>query len=159
MAEEQTQTAQTTESSHEVQTETETSHEVDWKAEARKWEARAKENKGKADRLDEIEEQSKTALEKAQERAQKAESKVKAYEAEAQRKKWLDEVSSDTGLPVSVLRGNTKEEIEAHAQILKPYFEKSSAPVVKNDNMKSNTVGGGVSKADALFNAVQSKLS
>ena len=40
MAEEQTQ-ASTEEQAQEVQTEAATSHEVDWKAEARKWEARA----------------------------------------------------------------------------------------------------------------------
>lgn len=157
MAEEQTQ-ANTEEQAQEVQTEAATSHEVDWKAEARKWEARAKENKSKADKLDELEEASKTALEKATERAQKAENQVKAYEQEAQRKQWLEEVSSETGLPVSVLRGSTREEIEAHAQILKPYFEKPSAPIVENDNMKSNTASAGKSKADALFDVVQQKL-
>lgn len=157
MAEEQTQ-ANAEEQMQEVQTEKPTSHEVDWKAEARKWEARAKENKSKADKLDEIEEASKTALEKAQERAQKAENEVKAYKQEAQRKQWLEEVSSETGLPVSVLRGNTREEIEAHAEILKPYFETPSAPVVENDNMKSNTASAGKSKADALMDVVQQKL-
>ena len=157
MAEEQTQ-ANTEEQAQEVQTEAATSHEVDWKAEARKWEARAKENKSKADKLDELEEASKTALEKATERAQKAENQVKAYEQEAQRKQWLEEVSSETGLPVSVLRGSTREEIEAHAQILKPFFEKPSAPIVENDNMKSNTASAGKSKADALFDVVQQKL-
>ena len=157
MAEEQTQ-ANTEEQAQEVQTEAATSHEVDWKAEARKWEARAKENKSKADKLDEIEEASKTALEKATERAQKAENQVKAYKQEAQRKQWLEEVSSETGLPASVLRGSTREEIEAHAQILKPYFEKPSAPIVENDNMKSNTASAGKSKADALFDVVQQKL-
>ena len=157
MAEEQTQ-ANTEEQAPEVQTEAATSHEVDWKAEARKWEARAKENKSKADKLDELEEASKTALEKATERAQKAENQVKAYEQEAQRKQWLEEVSSETGLPVSVLRGSTREEIEAHAQILKPYFEKPSAPIVENDNMKSNVTSGGKSNADAVFDVVNMRL-
>lgn len=158
MAEEQTQ-ANAEEQAQEVQTEAATSHEVDWKAEARKWEARAKENKSKADKLDEIEEASKTALEKATERAQKAESQVKAYEQEAQRKQWLEEVSSETGLPVSVLRGSTREEIEAHAQILKPYFEKPSAPIVENDNMKSNVTQGSKTNADAVFDVVNRRLT
>lgn len=158
MADEKTEVAEPQEQAQEVQTEATTSHEVDWKAEARKWEARAKENKSKADKLDELEEASKTALEKATERAQKAESKVKAYEEEKQRKAWLEEVAAETGLPQSVLRGSTKEEIEAHAQILKPYFEKPSAPVVENDNMKSNTAGGSASLADVLMKTVQQKL-
>lgn len=159
MADETKEMALTAEQTQEVQTEPTTSHEVDWKAEARKWEARAKENKSKADKLDEIEEASKTALEKATERAEKAEGKVKAFEEEAKRKQWLEEVSIETGLPTSVLRGNTKEEIEAHAEILKPYFEKPSAPVVENDSMKSNATNVGKSKADALMDVVQKKIS
>ena len=157
MAEEKEQ-AIADEQPQEVQTEKPATHEVDWKAEARKWEARAKENKSKADKLDEIEEASKTALEKATERAQKAESQVKAFKEEAQRKQWLEEVSNETGLPINVLRGSTREEIEAHAQILKPYFETPAAPVVENDNMKSNTASAGKSKADALFDAVNQRL-
>ena len=42
--------------------------ETDWKAEARKWEARAKENKAKADAYDEAQEAAKSDLQKAQER-------------------------------------------------------------------------------------------
>ena len=158
MAEEQTQAAPEAQP-QEVHTETPTPHEVDWKAEARKWEARAKENKGKADKLDKLEEASKTALERATERAQAAEEKVKAYEQEAQRKQWLDEVAADTGLPAAVLRGNTREEIEAHANALKPFFEKPSAPVVENDKMNSNTAQAGKSEADAFFDLVQQKLN
>jgi hypothetical protein len=141
-----------------VQTEASDSHETDWKAEARKWEARAKENKSKADKLDEIEEASKSALEKAQERAQKAENRVKEFEAEAQRKQWLDEVAKETGLPAGVLRGNTREEIEVHAQSLKPYFEKTSAPIVRSDDMKSNTQKVGKTKADQLMEMLQPKF-
>lgn len=141
-----------------VQTEEVASHETDWKAEARKWEARAKENKSKADKLDELEEASKSALEKAQERAQKAENKVKEFEAEAQRKQWLEEVAKETGLPSSVLRGNTRDEIMAHAQSLKPYFEKTSAPIVRSDDMRSNTQKVGKTNADRLFDSLQTKF-
>ena len=158
MTEVKEEMAQPQEQTQEVQTETVKSHETDWKAEARKWEARAKENKSKADKLDEIEEASKTALEKAQERAEKAETKVKAFEKEAQRKQWIDEVSQKTGLPASVLRGDTLEEIEAHAQTLKPYFERTSAPIVKSDDMKSNTTTAGASPADALMKVVHQGL-
>lgn len=43
--------------------------EIDWKAEARKWERRSKENADKARAYDELQEQSKTELEKAREQA------------------------------------------------------------------------------------------
>lgn len=150
--------ATTEEQTPTAQTEQPASHETDWKAEARKWEARAKENKGAATELAKIKEASKSELEKTLERAQKAEEKVKAYEAQAQRTAWLDEVAKDTGLPADVLRGNTLEEIQAHAEKLRPYFDTPSAPVVKNDSMKSNTTTAGTTNADALFDIVQQKL-
>lgn len=43
--------------------------EIDWKAMARKWERRSKENADKAKAYDELQEQSKTELEKAREQA------------------------------------------------------------------------------------------
>lgn len=55
--------------------------ETDWKAEARKWEDRAKANKEAADRLASIEEASKSEAQKAADRAAAAEKK--AVEAEA----------------------------------------------------------------------------
>jgi septal ring factor EnvC (AmiA/AmiB activator) len=56
--------------------------ETDWKAESRKWEGRAKENKDAADELARIKEASATDLEKAQARAKKAEDKLAMFESE-----------------------------------------------------------------------------
>lgn len=47
--------------------------ETDWKAEARKWESRAKENSGAASKLAEIEEANKTEAQKLADRASAAE--------------------------------------------------------------------------------------
>lgn len=47
---------------------------TDWKAEARKWEGRAKENENAAKKLESLEEASKSELQKAIDRATKAES-------------------------------------------------------------------------------------
>src|SRR5690606_17969818 len=58
--------------------------EVDWKAEARKWEDRAKKNSDAAQRLAEIEEASKTAEQKAAERLAELEQKVNEYETREQ---------------------------------------------------------------------------
>lgn len=55
--------------------------EVDWKAKAREWEKRAKENSAAAARLAEFEESQKTEAQKAADRAATAE--LKATEAEA----------------------------------------------------------------------------
>ena len=79
--------------------------ETDWKAEARKWEQRAKENKGAADKLAQIEEANKTDLEKAQDRAAKAEARA----LEADRKAF----AAEKGVPVSLVTGTTPEQWEA----------------------------------------------
>jgi len=60
--------------------------DVDWKAEARKWEKRAKANAAAAKRLAEIEEAQKSEAEKAAERLAKAERAAAEAEARALRR-------------------------------------------------------------------------
>lgn len=91
---------------------------TDWKAEARKWEARAKSNKAKADKWDEREEADKSELERMTERAQAAEKKVSEFEHAAEVRRWAAEVSEETKVPASVLRGESKEEMQAHAKAI-----------------------------------------
>lgn len=62
--------------------------EPDWKAEARKWEARAKENKTAADRLAEIEESNKTEAQKQAERMAELEKSATTAKVEALRYKY-----------------------------------------------------------------------
>lgn len=93
---------------------------TDWKVEARKWEARAKENADAAKRLAEIEEASKTEAQKQAEALAAAEAKVKEYETREQIAAWKAEVAEASGVPAVALAGSTKEEIEAHAATLKP---------------------------------------
>jgi hypothetical protein len=59
--------------------------EIDWKAKAREWEKRAKDNKGAADRLAEIEEANKTEAQKNAERLAAAEKAAAEARAEALR--------------------------------------------------------------------------
>lgn len=94
--------------------------ETDWKAEARKWEARAKENTSAAQRLAEIEEASKTEEQKRAERIAALESELSTYKTREQVATWKAEVAEATGVPVVALAGSTKEELEAHAATLKP---------------------------------------
>lgn len=102
--------------------------ETDWKAEARKWEALAKKHKAAAEKLDEIEEASKTEAQKQAERMAKLEAKVKDYETREQIAAWAKEVSEETGVPAEVLSGSTKEELEAHAAKLKPLIGQAQQP-------------------------------
>ena len=88
--------------------------ETDWKAEARKWEERAKANKTAAEKLAEIEEATKTAEEKAAERLAAAERRAAELEVKALRA----EIASTKGVPVALLTGSTQEELEAAADAL-----------------------------------------
>jgi hypothetical protein len=101
---------------------------TDWKAEARKWEARAKENSAKvaelspaAARLAEIEESSKTAEQKAAERAAALEESGRTHQATLtglESKLLRYEVAAAKGLDLKAalrLQGSTKEELEADA--------------------------------------------
>ncbi len=112
--------------------------ETDWKAEARKWEGRAKENKSAAEELTKLKEAEKTELEKERDAREKAEGELNQLRHERDLSKWASEVSSETGVPASVLRGDTLEELQAHAEQIKgsiPIY-----PVVPNGNGKPPTV-------------------
>lgn len=74
------------EQSNETSTEEPKKAEVDWKAEARKWERRAKENAAAAKRLAEIEETQKTEADLFAERLAKAEAAAREAEARALRR-------------------------------------------------------------------------
>lgn len=123
----------------------ETPAQVDWeakyneiKAEARKWEDRSKSN---------YEE-----LQKAQADIASFESRVaeletsnseltgtlEGYEKEKERAALLAKVSDEFGISADVLRGDTEEELKAHAETLKSVF-KPSAPVVET---QANSPGG-----------------
>nr|DAM91605.1 MAG TPA: protein of unknown function (DUF4355) [Caudoviricetes sp.]DAP50060.1 MAG TPA: protein of unknown function (DUF4355) [Caudoviricetes sp.] len=100
---------------------TETEQTKDWEAEAKRWkalsrqnEARAKENAEKARLFDEHEEQGKTELQKALDKAAQAEARVKALEVQAVRA----QVAAAKGVDVDLLSGSTLEELEASADRL-----------------------------------------
>lgn len=105
-----------------------------WKALARKNEQRAKENADKAKRLDEIEEASKTELQKLLDRAEKAEKEA----ADATLKALRADVSSATGVPAGLLAGETEEELRASAAALLEFRGKTPAAP------PANGVQGGV---------------
>lgn len=95
--------------------------ETDWKAEARKWEQRAKEHRAKlrdlepkAQRFEEIEESQKTELQKLQERLAAAEGQAQELALAKDRA----EVAAEKGVPASLLHGATREELEAAADAL-----------------------------------------
>lgn len=103
--------------------------------------------------LEKIKEGEKSDLQKAIERAEKAEGERNALQAEKDKSSWASEVAKATGVPAEVLRGSTKEEMEAHAEALKPHFSKSAAPVVGSDGF-APAAGAAVTNAERFARAL-----
>ena len=102
---------------------------TDWKAEARKWESRSKENSTAAQRLAEIEEEKKTDEQKVTDRIAAAEKRAADLETQVIRA----EVAAAKGIPASLLHGGTKEELEAEADALIAFKGITPEPEVKSD--------------------------
>ena len=106
--------------------------DTDWKAEARKWEARAKENKAKADAYDEAQEAAKSDLQKAQESAQKWKTQYDELKAESDRKDAITAAAKEYGVDVEML-SRMVGDVEENAKFLKEQADKSSKYPSVND--------------------------
>ena len=100
----------TTEVSSET-VETAQSEQTDWKAEARKWESRSKENHEALETVT-------GERDKLTEQVTELTSKVTEFEKAEQWRGLVADVSKKKGVPADALRGSTREELEAHADVL-----------------------------------------
>lgn len=105
------------------------SKDIDWVAQARKWEQRAKDANRRVKELEpvaakavELEEASKSELQKAQERAEAAERALAEATATAARA----EVAAAKGVPVALLSGDTREALEASADALLAFRDETA---------------------------------
>lgn len=87
--------------------------------------------KKKATKFDELQNANKTELEKANEELGRLRADIAQRDETARIQKLKDEVSKETGVPVSLISGTTKEEMETFAQDVAEYAKKDSAPVLK----------------------------
>jgi len=104
---------------------------TDWKAKARLWESRAKENSAAAKKLADIEDAAKTTEQRQADKIAALEAQIKEFESETQLAGWHAEVAKATGLPVnvvSVLRGDTLEDIQAAGEVIKKLVAESTKP-------------------------------
>lgn len=100
--------------------------------------------KKKASKFDELQNANKTELEKANEELAELRADIEQRDEAAHIQKLKDEVSKETGIPVSLIIGKTKEEMETFAQSVAEYAKKDSAPVLK----KSGKFAQGNNKDD-----------
>lgn len=113
-----------------------------WKALSRKNEQQAKENAEKARKFDEAEEANKTELEKALARAEAAEKAIAEREAKDQAAALAQEIAKEKGIAdASVLRGSTKEELEAHADQLLSLLPKPTGAAPADGQGKTGRIG------------------
>lgn len=129
----------------EVEQVEETHVETDWKAEARKWEKRAKENNRAAQELEELKREQMSELEKAQADAAKAQAEAEQLKTEKALTARAMELNKEHGIPTEMLMHcATVEDMAAFANEWTAYHESMpihSAPMaqpmrlVKPDNI------------------------
>lgn len=103
--------------------------------------------KAKAEKFDAAEEANKSELEKALEKANKLQTELDDLHKRDQIRAVRDEVSQTTGVPASLLTGNTVEECEAQAKAIAEYKSQTAPatyPVVRDGgdpqlNVKKST--------------------
>ena len=93
---------------------------TDWKAEARKWEARAKKSANAELELEALKQAQMTEQEKERARADKAEAELAELKAERQRLADAREVANATGVPLNLLEFcSDRDAMEAFAKTYK----------------------------------------
>ncbi|MDO5500960.1 MAG: hypothetical protein Q4F67_14890 [Propionibacteriaceae bacterium] len=83
--------------------------------------------KAKAAKFDEATEAAKTEAEKQAEALAAAQAKIAEYETREQIAAWKAEVAKDAGVPAEALAGTTREEIAAHAEVIKSLIPSGDA--------------------------------
>lgn len=99
--------------------------------------------KKKAQRLDQIEEESKTELQKATERADSLQAELDQLKKADSVRTLREEVSKETGVPANLLHGSTKEECEAQAKDILAYAKPNGSYPEVEDKGEVSHVGGG----------------
>lgn len=88
--------------------------------------------KTKAKKYDEVQEASKTELQKAEERANDLQSKYDSLVKAEEIRKIREQVSQETGVPSNLLNGDTEENCKAQAEAILAFKGKTSYPNVKD---------------------------
>ena len=87
----------------------------------------------KAAKLDEIEEASKSELQKATERAQQLEAELTGLRKADELRKIRESVANETGVPANLLSGEDEETLKSQAMAIKAYASNGNAyPQIKD---------------------------
>lgn len=121
--------------------ETDEPQETDWKAEARKWQKRSQENYKKAKAYDDLQEQSKSDLQKAQEKAQKLQKELDDLNAKSAKDAARVKVAKETGVPEDLIAGDNEDSMRAFAKSVAKFAKKPAAPKASNPGSFANDAG------------------
>ena len=113
---EQEQVQETTEEVKEEAAQLDETDTVDyWKAQARKWEKRSKENSKATEELAE-----------AQKRAQEAEDTIKGYKTREEQASMKRKIASEFDVPEELVVGSTEEDMRQFAEVLVKHLKPKS---------------------------------
>lgn len=88
--------------------------------------------KAKASKFDEIEEASKTELQKARDKADKLQKQLETLTKANEVRDIREKVAKDTGVPVALLTGDTEELCKAQAEGIIAFAKPAGYPTVKD---------------------------
>lgn len=88
--------------------------------------------KEKADLYDQYQEQSKTELQKANDRAAALEQELNGLKQAETIRSIREKISQESGVPANLLTATTEEECKAQADAIKAYAQPSSYPYVQD---------------------------
>lgn len=98
--------------------------------------------KKKAEQFDEIQEQSKSELQKAQERAQALQSELDSIKEREAVRTVREAVAKETNVPANLLTGSTEEECKQQAEAILAFAQPSGYPAVKDGGEVRNVTTG-----------------
>lgn len=156
MSEETTETTEPTEVVEATEQPQGEKVETDWKAEARKWESRAKAAKEDSEAAAKWRDYEKS-LKPEQERIADELAQAKAEAIEASTKLLKYEIANQKGIPgdaIDLLNGQTREELESSAEKLMSLIANQSKSPSKPDVNQGKPESSGNSTADQFASAL-----
>ncbi len=125
---------------------------TDWKAEARKWEERAKANKAKADQWDAQEEANKTELQKANELAEKYKKQLDGIAAEKKRAESVKAAAEKYKVDADML-SRMGGDVDENAKWLSEHA--GNKPASRYPQTRDNGESGKNNQTDAMLEAAR----
>lgn len=134
---------------------------TDWEAKynemkqhSREWERKAKANKEAADELAALKESQMSEQEKLQKQLDEATARANALQAEKDRRQWVDDAATETGVPaeiLSLIAANDRDDLMSKAAGLKDRLAvkgQPTVPVVLGDGKRADIKETGSAKDD-----------